>query len=517
MKRAEILLAALGAGFLAYGAMRIQRGSGPMRDIFVDGGPACPAAPVRILEPAGGAPRGAVIVFHGLGANRIIMLAPGQQLAAAGLRVYLVDSPGHGDNTAPYSYAAEEQCARDLLERLEHNGEITPRRTILLGHSLGGALVIRLADFFLSAATIAVAPAPMIPPHRSPANLLVVAPQIEMGPIAAMEKRLEAAAGSERTSAEDFRQLRAFRMLRVPWRSHTSVLFDPATTRIIARWCLDALGAVGTSAPEPDFGAFGGGWLGMCGLILLFPAAASAAAQFFGFHVPLPDDGRPRALFAVVAWALAATLATTLLVFWVPLRPLRMYSADYLASLLLLAGVPLAFALGREARPSGERKGGAGPTTGSRVVAGALAGTTLGLVTILAFGGWMNWQLTDAWPNAARWERFPLLALILLPACFAEEFALGAPGALLSARRGARLLLFLALRAIFWGVVLFAVWAGWSTALLAVVFVAFTGLFSLAQRFAADAIRTRTGSTAAAAFFSAILGAWFLASAFPLA
>ena len=40
---------------------------------------------------------------------------------------------------------------------------------------------------------------------------------------------------------------------------------------------------------------------------------------------------------------------------------------------------------------------------------------------------------------------------------------------------------------------------------------------SLGQRLGADSLRRRTGSAAAAAIFSAILAAWFMAGVFPLA
>jgi hypothetical protein len=44
----------------------------------------------------------------------------------------------------------------------------------------------------------------------------------------------------------------------------------------------------------------------------------------------------------------------------------------------------------------------------------------------------------------------------------------------------------------------------------------YLGLFSLFQRLAADAIRRRSSSALAAAVFSAILAAWYIAAVFPL-
>src|SRR5271168_2232453 len=175
MKRVEIILAVAGLALVACGALLIINSRGPMRDVTMDGGPACPAAPVRILEPrGGGAPRGAVVIFHGLGANGTVMLTTGQQFAAAGFRVYLPDSPGHGGNAAPFSFAANEACARGLFATSPLRSSIpVDRRIVLVGHSMGAALVVRLADQMQApaSATIAVSTAPLVRPHRIPANL----------------------------------------------------------------------------------------------------------------------------------------------------------------------------------------------------------------------------------------------------------------------------------------------------------------------------------------------------------
>ena len=518
MKRAELILAVCGASLLAWGALWIERGRGPMRDVTLDGGPACPAAPATVLEPVAGTPRGTVVVFHGLGANRTIMLTTGQQFAAAGFRVYLVDSPGHGADTAPFSFAANEACACGLLATLERTGAISARRTVLLGHSMGAALVVRLADHFPAAATIAVATAPLVPPRRIPSNLLLVAPQFDMPPVLAAENHLAAAAGVERTAPEDFREMRAFRLLPVRWRTHTGALFDASATRTMLRWALDAVGAGGAAVPRPDFLPFDGGWLGLLGILLIFPAAASGAAQLAGIRTPQTGCAPPRAAITILAWTAATILASFVLAHWVPLAALHLYSAGYLASLLLLAGLPLALAYGiGEARRGREQCGQSPSRSWKDALSETFCGAILGMASILAAGAWLNWQLTEFWPIAARWQRFPFLVAALFPACLAEEYALGDPRSLRRLGRAARMALFVVLRAIVWLVLLVAMWSGAADALLAVIFVAFLGALSLGQRLGADALRQRTGSAVAAAVFSAILAAWFLAAAFPLA
>jgi len=514
MKRLELSLAVLGLILVAWGAAWIHAGRGPMRDVTLDAGPACPAATIRILEPSG-PPRGSLIIFHGLGANRIVMLTNGQQFAAAGFRVFLPDGPGHGDDTAPFSLTANESCARGLLAALERRGEITPQRTVLLGHSLGAAVAVRLADDFLAAATIAVATAPLIPPHRIPANLLLVAPQFDMPPVRDTESRLAAAAGNDRAALEDFRQLRAFRLLPVPWRSHTSALFDPAAARAMLRWALDAVGATGVPVPTPSYRAFTGGWLGLLGILLLFPATASVVTRAAGIREPRPGPPPPQRVFSMLAWIAALIPAAIICARWTPLASLGLYGADYLAAVLLLAGIPLAIGYGGYA--AHQRRTDSSRRSSSSPISGPICAIIVGLLTILAIGAWLNLQLTEAWPIPARWALFPFLFLALLPISLAEEFVLGDPAALRSLARAQRIALFFVLRGIVWLVILGGWLIGVSSALLPTILGAYFLILSIGQRLGADALRHRTGSALAAAFFSAILGGWFLAAVFPFA
>jgi hypothetical protein len=212
-----------------------------------------------------------------------------------------------------------------------------------------------------------------------------------------------------------------------------------------------------------------------------------------------------RPLAALVYWTFSALAGVGLLAFWVPFARLHLYSGDYLASLAAIASVPLLIFLAPHWRSMAKAPMN---TVGMAV--------TLGVVTFLAFGAWLNWQFADAWMNAARWERFPFLACILLPYCLAEELALDSPRGLRFGQRAARFSLYLLLRFILWFVAAYALFAGLSGAVLMVFFFGYLALFSIGQRLGADAVRRRTGSAAAAAFFSAILGAWFIAAAFPL-
>ncbi len=506
----EWLFALLGVVLLGVGARQVALVQGPMQEISVHAGPACPAVPVRILQPTAPSLGGAAVVFHGLGANRLVMLPFGQRMAAAGLRVYLTDFPGHGNDTTPFSFARAEECAARTLEALERQGEISAQRTVLMGHSMGGGVALRMADRFPSAGTIAMAPAPEVFPRRMPSNLLLVTPGFDFPAIKSMAEKIVAAAGARRDAAEDFRQRRAFRQLGVAERSHTTVIFDPDVSKVVAQWAASSLGTDPRTVPAQLPSGLLGGVLGVVGLFCVFPLATSGITRAFGAQAsggrgkPATVDG-PRYLAVIVYWVFAALLSVGALAYYVPLKFVRMYSADYLASLMLLSSLPLLLLL-----HSGLK--------GQLVArpAALVAAAVLGTATVLVIGGWLNWELTDAWPTVGRWTRFPILFAALLPYCLAEEAALGAPTLPGFGAKIARLATYLALRLILWLVTFFAVWAVFSGALLAVVFLVYMSLFSVFQRLGTDAVRNRTASAAAAALFNAILAAWFLVAAFPL-
>jgi len=103
----------------------------------------------------------------------------------------------------------------------------------------------------------------------------------------------------------------------------------------------------------------------------------------------------------------------------------------------------------------------------------------------------------------------------MLPYAFAEEWALGAPrSSAIDVWR--RLLRALALRGILWAAMLLAFLLLHSNQILIPLLTLFLALVSVAQRLGADALRRRSGSAAAAAVFSAILAAWYIAAVFPL-
>ena len=501
--------AGIGAALLTAGVYMVAAAHGPSRYFLLNAGREFPAVPVLVLEPnaraANSSAIGSVVVFHGLGANRVVMLTLGQRFADAGLRVFLFDGPGHGNNTSPFSFAKVEACAAAVIETLSNQREINLSRTILAGHSMGGGIAILMGNRFPVAGTIAVAPAPEILPHGIPGNLLLISPQFDVPAIQQMERKVSALGGGTRDAVQDFANRRAFRELVLKGRSHTGAIFDPTATMESARWAAASLGTTLPGDYSIAWGGLAGGILGFVGLGFLYPLVASGCARIWNVRPREEPATAVRPAAALVYWTFSALVGIGVLIFWVPLELLHIYSGDYLGSLLAIASIPLLILLVSHWSSAVETPKN---TLGM--------GVTLGLVTFLAFGAWLNWQLADGWMNAARWARFPLLACVLLPYCLAEEIALGSPAGMKLGRRFARFNLYLLLRFILWFAAAYALFTGLSSALLMVFFFAYLALFSIGQRLATDAVRRRTGSPSAAAVFGAILGAWFIAAAFPL-
>lgn len=498
MKRREWIFAGFGIVLLGTGAHLARMSPGGVRDTVLVA--AC-RTPIRILEPQAPRPIGSAVVFHGLSANRRLMQTFGQWLAALGLRVYLVDSPGHGDSTEPFSLGRAEQCAAAVLESLAQSGKITPDRTVLVGHSMGGAIAVRLADRFPGVATIAVSPAPMNLPRRMPANLLIFSAQFDLVWMKGTAQKLLRAAGGERQQPEDFRERRAVKLQVVPWATHTSLLFNRRVCGMSADWARNALDENSPEIIPPGF-PVGGGALGLAGLLLLFPLAASGLTALFHAGASEPALAPPKANRLLVRWAVAAFFAVGVLKFWAPLQAVRLLTGGYLASFLLLAGAVLLALLWKEGRVAIHFDLRATATS-----------CVLGLASVLACGAWLNWQLTDAWLNTARWLRFVPLVLVCLPYFAAEDLALGPPEAGRPLRRFG---LFLVLRLTLWLALVFALFASGSGQILVLLLSVYLAAISLLQRWGTDAVRRRTGSLAAAAMFGAILAAWFIAAIFPL-
>src|SRR2546430_3819169 len=190
-----------------------------------------------IVEKPGTTAQVSVVLFHGISANKKIMSFMARGLAEQGLRVYVPDLPGHGRTPGPFSPARAEQCGEALLRELLSRGVIDANRTILAGHSMGGAIAERLASRGPVEGLIAISPAPMRAAHavteekllfhkppELPSNSLVMAGSLELESMRGNAADLVAA---QRDATAKY--------LEIPGASHVSILFSGEIGRASCR------------------------------------------------------------------------------------------------------------------------------------------------------------------------------------------------------------------------------------------------------------------------------------------
>jgi pimeloyl-ACP methyl ester carboxylesterase len=497
LKRREAAFAALGVILVAVCSIWISRRARHASNFVIEQKDC--HIPVTLIEPH--VAYGSAMVLHGLSANRLVMKRLGDELAANGIRTYLIDLPGHGVNSDSFTFARTEECAGVAVESLMRDHKISADNTAIVGHSMGSAVAVRLADRIPTIATVAISPAPMVFPRRMPANLLVFSAQFDLPLLRRVSLALEQASEGDRTRPSDFAERRAFELEHIRGATHTSLLFTPYVLQQTVDWIRRAVGAPIRGLPMHAPNLQPAATIGLLGLFLCFPAAATLVTRLFGAGRTETETEGPRNFRSLLQWTVAALFGVSVLNFFTPLRFVHLFTGDYLASLLLVTGVVL-LAL---------QWGGAKSLLRSNARADAAA-AGLGVAAFLVAGAWLSWQLTEAWLTPARWLRFAFILPAVFPYCLAEEIALGAP----SRRGGRRLLLFLVLRLLLWLACILALYAFLSGQIMILILVVYLAGFSIVERLGTDVIRRRTGSVTGAAIFGAILAAWFIAAVFPL-
>lgn len=468
-----------------------------------------------IVESPGGVPEGYVVLFHGLSANKRIMSYVTQGFAAQGLRVFVPDLPGHGRTDGPFSYDRSEQCGANLVSELIARGLLNPERTILAGHSLGGAIALRVASRVPVAGVIAISPAPMQPlPGVSPEML----PFHEFGALPAHSLVMSAAWESERirdgakglvSSPGDGTS----QYVVIPHATHVSILFDRTAMSNAQNWAAGVLHLESPSSLPTQRGLLGF-MVGFAGILLLSGPFLRETLESKKQAEPTIDSSaaltKARAFleFVVVAFG-----AVGLLAYWNPLRVLHLFEGDYLASFLLILGavlLVLRWSSLHNLFGPGAPAGDARPVRPLYFT--LLVAAFAGFLQHFLVTGWIDLTFSEAWLTASRWARFAPLFLAMLPYHAAEEFLLGPALAGSGARR---LITALLLRTTAWVALVVAIFFLHSGEVLLVLLAPYFAIFCLLQRWAMNVVREVTGSPAAAALFGAILLAGFCLVVFP--
>jgi pimeloyl-ACP methyl ester carboxylesterase len=511
MKAKETIRALAGAGLCGLGlwlALAVPYQSHAFR---IDAG-GCRLV-TDIVEPAGGAPQGYVVLLHGLSANKRIMSYIAAGFAAQGLRVFVPDLPGHARTDGPFSYERSEQCSENLVRELVARGLLDPERTILAGHSLGGAIALRVASRVSVAGVVAISPAPMRPIRGVSPEMM---PFHDYGALPAHSLVMSAAWESERIrgGAKDLVPTPGdgtSEYIVIPRATHVSILFDTTAMSDAQRWATRVL-HLESQPTLPTHRGLLGLFAGFLGILLLAGPFLRETLQSKKHTAPSAETvvavrrGRAFIEFTIIALGTVGLLS-----YRNPLRVLHLFEGDYLASFLLVLGVVLLalhWSSLRGLLSSGTSDGRPARTLYFTLLAAGFAAFLLHFLVT----SWIDLTFSEAWITAARWERFTPLFIAVLPYHVAEEFLLG-PTVLGKGSR--RLITALLLRLTAWVAIVAGIFVLHSGEVLLVLLAPYFGLFCVLQRWGMNVVREVTVSPAATALFGAILLAGFCLVVFP--
>jgi pimeloyl-ACP methyl ester carboxylesterase len=448
---------------------------------------------------------GAVVLLHGLSASSLIMEYLARAFANQGLTVFIPDLPGHGRSPGPFSPDKAESCAASLLRGLEARGMIVPDRTILTGHSMGGAIALRLADKFRPAGVIAISPAPMIPTHGVISqnllyhtlpllvpNTLVMAGQFEPAGLAANAQDL--ATKSPYPSWVKF--------TLIPWNTHVGMLFSSTVASEAQEWAAKALN-LPTATQVPSRSTLIACVLGLIGVVLLagpFLREMVGKEEATEGDTAAPTTGNVHWLRGALEVLLLSAAAVGVLRYWIPLRVLHLFEGDYLASFFLILGLGLILLHLKPAWDSVRTRGG--------VVLGA---AIAGLLLLLLVTGWFALTSTGTWLTWQRWARFPLFLLAVFVFFYGVEII---AGPVVQGR--VRYAFWCLLMVLAWLALTFGLFYLRSGEILLVLLSPYFGVELLLSGLGIQLVRRVSGSSPGAALFGAILLAGFCLVIFPL-
>ncbi len=445
---------------------------------------------------------GSVVLFHGLSANKVVMSYLARAFAEQGLRVYLPDLPGHGWSPGPFTPEQAETCALSLLRGLAARGLLIPDRTVVAGHSMGGAIALRVSGKFRPAGVIAISPAPMHEAHGvttenllfhnlvpTPPNTLILTGQLEPQWMTANAADLVARSGDSSAVYKS-----------VPLNTHVSVLGSPTVAREAQVWAANVL-KLPTATQLPSRGGLLGGALGLAGILLLagpFIREATGKTEV-GEKRTAEAPGWPRVILEFASVAVAAVL---LLRYGIPLKGMHAFEGDYLASFLLLVGLVVLLLHAKLVQSQFRAPGAA-----------LLGAGVAGFLLLLLLSGWLQLTLTGAWATLERWIRFPFYFLGAFLFLYVVEVLAGSVD---QGKRAARFALWIGIIVVSWLALAAGVKYLHSGEILLVLLSPYFAASFVCIGLGAQLVRRMTGSATAAALFGAILLAGICQVIFPI-
>ncbi len=411
-------------------------------------------------------PIATAILVHGLNSNKEFMQTFAMALTDAGVETYIIDLPGHGDSSLPFNYRDSLRAVEALLDMVKGSAG----NPIVVGHSMGGALLIDLAPERGFETMLLLSPAPIPLADFPNQRLLVVTGALEAPRINQFVPEVIEAAGGETL------------WWKFPDAAHSTALFHPAKIRQMVEWVIDSEDG---EAPLRTMRRYG--WLMLTVLAAITYAAALARRR--GNTLASPPYSTPVA-HTLVSYVVASVAVVGLLRFINPMAWMGAFATDYLIGFILVVGLLLWRARGCS-------------FTGRSMAVSLIAAAYVIGVGLVGIGG----HLVDLVPSGIQWLWFPALTVAGLPLFLHDEQTLR-PIPIAWKRWGT----FLLTRLILWaGVVTGVLFLNTENSFL-VLIMHFVVVFWLLLWWTTGFIARRTGHAGAAALFAAIVHAWALAA-----
>jgi pimeloyl-ACP methyl ester carboxylesterase len=340
--------------------------------------PIDPPTPFFHFTPQG-ASLGRILVVHGLDVSKEIMQLLSAALADGGFEVYAIDLPGHGDS--PVGFAATR--ARTAVE---HALDYLQPIDVVVGHSLGGGLLLDVANERATPRMILLSPAPTPLGAIDLKHTLVVSGRFDIPAIDEFIPELE---GAE--------------WWRSTWGAHASALFKPADASSMVRWL--------EGRPHDVRSASRLLWIVVSilaavalGMSLMPPRALTLEAEAGGAGIAA--SAARMVLAGVVA---ALTLRFIHITGW-----LHLFASWYLIGFFFVAGSVLWVVAWRD------KQHPTGTDHGANLLKAALAAAyVVGVVGLMGIGNFTHVALTGG-----RWWRFPAIALVSFPFFWFDQISL---------------------------------------------------------------------------------------------
>ncbi len=424
-----------------------------------------PSTPYIHFKPESSQIRTAVVI-HGLNSNKEFMQTFAMALADAGVETYAIDLPGHGDSSAPFNYTNSLRTVEASLEML--GGD--PGTSLVVGHSLGGALLVDLAPRRGFREMLLLSPAPIPVDNFANERLLVVTGALEAPRVNRFVPELIEAAGGESL------------WWKFPNAAHSTALFDPGKIRQMVEWVVDSEAG---QAPIRTVQRYG--WLALMAL----GGITGGTILVWGPRKIVSPTVHPSTTSQTLTRFVAVSGAgAALLRFINPMGWMDAFATDYLIGFMLVVGLLL-------------WQGRGFSITGSSIAVSFIGAAYVIGILLVGVGG----HLVHMIPSGSQWLWFPALVVAGLPLFIHDELTLR-PIPTAWKRWGT----FLLTRMILWAAIVTGVLVLNTEASFLVLIMHFVVVFWLLLWWMTGFIARRTGNPGAAALFAAVVHGWALAA-----